>query len=225
MDFNITDLLREPNQRFSTIVDSFVTPENIISVKRLQINLNILCNAVQHHHTLLVGTSTAPQHDTKFALGDQATMSESKCSFSEAIIRFFKEGLPTALGGIIDMHCAEIIEHSLHKALLHMGHVLRCESQNLRTSEAMKESADGTLAITMDYMMKYEETLTRESSREHYGKRGVVVHGALDTCKCNNNVLHEREFHMSPEGDGDQDAKSTIANLDATCQCIKQENM
>ena len=164
--------------------------------------MDILCNAVQHHHTLLDGTSTAPHHDTKFSLGDQTTTSESKCSFSEAIIRFFKEGLPTALGGIIDMHCAEIIEHSLHKALLHMGHVLRCESQNLRTSEAMQESAHGTLAITMDYMMKHEETRDRESSREHCGKRGIVVHSALDKHKDNNNVLFKRALYMSPEGDG-----------------------
>ena len=35
------------------------------------------------------------------------------------------------------------------------------------------------MVVTMDYMMKYEEQRARESSREHYGKGGIVVHGAL----------------------------------------------
>ena len=104
----------------------------------MKINLDILHNAVQHHFPLIVDTSIAPQHDANFALGDTITMSESKCSPSEGIIRFFKERVPTALGGIINMHCADAIEHSLHKALLCMGHALRCKSQNLRTSEVMK---------------------------------------------------------------------------------------
>ena len=77
------------------------------------------------------------------------------------------------------MHHAHIIEHYLHEVLLHMGHVLRCKSQNLRMSKVTKESTGGTLVITMDYVMKYEETRARESSREHYGKRGILFHGAL----------------------------------------------
>ena len=120
------------------------------SVKRLQINLNMLFNAVQHHYSFLVGVSTEPYHDMKFALGDTSTTSESKCSLSEVIIRFFKEELTTALGGVINIHHADAIEHSLHNILLHVGHVLRRKSPNLWTSEVMKESTGGTLVITMD---------------------------------------------------------------------------
>ena len=122
---------------------------------------------------MLVGTSTAPQHDVNFALGHVSTTSESKCSLSEVMIRFFKERLPTALGGIISVNHANIIEHSLHKVLLFVFHVLRCKSQNLWTSEVMKESTGGTLAITMDYVMKHEETRAREYSQEHYDKGGL----------------------------------------------------
>ena len=85
------------------------------------------------------------------------------------------------------MRCADTIEHSLHKVLLHVYHVLRFKSQNLRASEVMKESAGDTLLITMDYVMKHEETQARESSREHHDKRGIVVHGAFAKYKDDNN--------------------------------------
>ena len=79
---------------------------------------------MQHHCPLLVAASTAPQYVIKFALGDAATTSESKYLFSEVIIRFFKEGMTTRLGGIINMHCADAIKQSLHKVLLLVGHAL-----------------------------------------------------------------------------------------------------
>ena len=43
--------------------------------------------------------------------------------------------------------------------------------------------------------------------------------------KDNNNVLFKRALCMSPEGDGTQDAKASLASLDATCKCAKQEHM
>jgi hypothetical protein len=66
--------------------------------------LYVSYKVAQHHYPLLVGASTTPQNNIKFALGDVATVSESKCSLSDLIIRFFKEGLTTSLGGIINMH-------------------------------------------------------------------------------------------------------------------------
>ena len=40
-------------------------------------------------------------------------------------------------------------------------------------------SKGDTSTIIIDYMMKWKEERARESTREHYGKRGVVVHGSL----------------------------------------------
>ena len=40
-------------------------------------------------------------------------------------------------------------------------------------SEVIKKSVGDALVTTMDYMMKYEETRTRECSREHYSKKGI----------------------------------------------------
>ena len=92
-------------------------------------------------------------------------------------------------------------------------------------SEVIKQSAGGTLVINMDYMMKHYETRDRESSREHYGKRVIVVYGALAKYKHNDNFLFKRARFMSPERDGTQDAKAALANLDIICKCVKQEQI
>ena len=118
-----------------------------------------------------------------------------------------------------------MIDQTLNKVLLYIGHVLWFESHNLRMSEVMKQYTGGTLVITMDYMMKYEETYARDSSHEHHGKRGIVIHRDLAKCKNNDNDLFKRVYCMSLEGDGSQDAKSALAKLDIMCKCTKQEQI
>ena len=90
LDCNITGVHHEPKERPSTIIESFSAPENLAAVNLLQIDFDLLCNAVQHHHLFLIATSTSPQHVIKFAFGDSTT-TESKSSLSEIITRFFKE--------------------------------------------------------------------------------------------------------------------------------------
>ena len=141
------------------------------------------------------------------------------------IIRIFKKSPAAVLGGVINAHCNDMIGHSLHKVLMHMGHVIRCESQNLSTSEVTKQYTGGALIITTYEMMKHEETRARESSRENYDKRGIVSHVALDKYKDNNNALFKRVCCMSPKGYGAQDAKATLVNLDVTYKCVKQDQI
>ena len=93
----------------------------------------------------------------------------------------------------------------------------------MSVSEVMNQSAGGTLVITMDCTMKHEETRAIESFRDHYGKRGIVIHGTLAKYKNNDNSLIKRVCCMSLEGDGTQDAKAALFNLDVTCKCAKQE--
>ena len=117
MDYNTTDLLHEPKQCLTNIIEFFSTSENLAAVEVLQSDSDILYNAVQHHYPLLIATSVAPQQDIKFALGDSMTF-ESNCSLSETIVRFFKERLATALDSNINLYYNDIIKHSLHKILL-----------------------------------------------------------------------------------------------------------
>ena len=46
--------------------------------------------------------------------------------------------------------------------------------------------------ITIDYVMKHEETRARECSRENCGKREIAVHGALAKHKTNDKDIFKR---------------------------------
>ena len=77
--------------------------------------------------------------------------------------------------------------------------------------------------ITMDYMMKWEEERARESSREHYGRRGIVVHGCLLKYKMDDELMYKRVYLTVPEGDGTQDAKAALCSLDVICKAVKDD--
>ena len=70
--------------------------------------------------------------------------------------------------------------------------------------------------------MKFGEENLRELSIEHYGKRGIVVHGSLVKYKRNDGSIFKRVCMLVPEGNGTQDAKSAPANVDVLVQIIKE---
>ena len=72
--------------------------------------------------------------------------------------------------------------------------------------------------------MKYEESRAREASREHYGKRGLVVHGAMVTYRKDDNSVAKRISITAPEGDGTQDAPAALAMLDVICLKVIKED-
>ena len=104
-----------------------------------------------------------------------------------------------------------------------MGHIVRCKAQNDQIKEILAQSKGKNVVITIDYMMKYEETRARESSREHYGKRGIIVHGALLKYQLANGSAFKRIYVMSPEGDGAQDSKSALVNVDGIYKALNEE--
>ena len=90
----------------------------------------------------------------------------------------------------------------------------------------MINSSEGdTLTIIMDYMMKWEEQRARESSREHYGKRGISVHGTLIKYKLPDGKIFKRVYLTTPEGDSTQDSKSVLVTTDIICKIITNEAM
>ena len=94
----------------------------------------------------------------------------------------------------------------------------------MRIKEINNMSSGNTAVMIIDYMMKYEETRARESSREHYGKRGIVVHGAMIKYTKEDGSLFKRVYYTAPEGDGTQDAKATLAYLDVILHTIRKED-
>lgn len=72
-------------------------------------------------------------------------------------------------------------------------------------------------------MMQWEEYRSRESSREHYEKSGLVIHGGLFKYRMNNRCIFKRIYYISPEGNGTQDTKAAIAFVYVIVCAIKKE--
>ena len=178
LDYNITDLLHEPRARLKSVIMDLGSDEE--EAGPLLKDLDLVYSAVQHLYPKLIGTTDNAQHNVRFGVGNgDAAVGSSGCSTVSAVVRFFEDRLPAAFGGKLGEHYGDIIHHSLEKVILYMGHALRCVAQQKRIEEVRSEAGVETVIVTMDYMMKYEESRARESSGQHYGKRGQVVHGAM----------------------------------------------
>jgi hypothetical protein len=211
--------------RLKGIITDLYENSHFDACKSLLLHLNDVYAAVQHRFPKLIGTTEKAPHNMSYAVGnDNATCSEGTCEVCEVILRFFKERIPSAIDGRIGLYYSDIIDHCLEKVIIYMGHALRCRVQQIRIKQIMSQSKGKTVVLTLDYMMKLEEQRARESSREHYGKRGIVVHGALVKYMNSDGSYFKRVYMMSPEGDGTQDAKAALANLDVLCYAIKEES-
>ena len=128
LDYNITDLLLEPKARLKSIISDLAgeTDEATVLLK----DLDLVYSTVQHLYPKLIGTTTNAPHNIALAVGDAAAEagggSYSTCS---AVVRFFEERLPAAIGGQLGQQYGDIIGHSLEKVILYMGHALRCATE------------------------------------------------------------------------------------------------
>ena len=112
-------------------------------------------SAIQHKYPRLIGTSEMAPHNVRFLIGcSDATSIVGTCSLSETILQFFKELLPNVIDGKIGEHYSDIVDHSLEKVILYMGHSLRCRIQQMRIKEIKNMSTGNTAVMIIDYMMK-----------------------------------------------------------------------
>lgn len=66
--------------------------------------------------------------------------------------------------------------------------------------------------------MKWEEERAHESSRKHYGKRGISVHMILHYRN-----ISKRVCLTTPESDATKDEKSTLDMTDVICKIITEK--
>ena len=88
--------------------------------------------------------------------------------------------------GDMKQDAIQVIQETSNKFKLYMAHVMRCSCQSqalceletMLKNECMETKGSKTRSIMiMDFKMKYESKSVRESSIEHYGKRGIGWHG------------------------------------------------
>ena len=124
-----------------------------------------------------------------------------------------------------------VISDIRKKFQLYMAHVCRCRSQNMQiriVEESMKNlctTSRGSVTnglMIIDFKMKFETQSTRESTLEHFGKRGIGWHGCalvyylyeLDLNKNNDPILDN-------DGKDKYIAKRYIAYID---QVLSESN-
>ena len=225
IDYHITDLLHEPQSRIKNITLDIYSTTSPDMCKALVKEIDDIYAAAQHQYPLLIGTTDNPSHNMGFSIGNSSfSASDESCNLCYGMISFFKDRLPTAIDGKIGEFYSDIIEHSLQKLLLYLGHSMRCKIQQHRIQDVLSQSKGDIAVITMDYMMKWEEERARESSREHYGKRGIVVHGTLLKYQLEDESEYKRVYLTVPEGDGTQDAKAALCNVDVICKAVKNDS-
>ena len=77
-------------------------------------------------------------------------------------------------------------------------------------------SEGDTIVLIIDYMMKFEDFRIRKSSRDHFGKIGLVPHGRLLRNKKMDGSKAKKECFVVLEGYRIQYSKAESRNLDIT---------
>jgi hypothetical protein len=122
-------------------------------------------------------SSTCASHDTKFGLGidSQSELGTVTDPETAAIFQWFDERLKAAVPA--EQH--KLIDESTHKIRVFLGHALRTrvQQQAIAQAEAELRQDPSKCIMLADYKMKIEPSQRRESTVEHYGKRGISYHG------------------------------------------------
>ena len=147
LDYNITDLLYEPRDRIKGIIEDLSTADNDSSQQLLK-DIDLVYTTIKHIYPTLIGTTNLAPHNLRFGIGnitERATI--GVCEICATILRFFNERLPNEMDGKVGEYYADIIEHSLKKVLLYMGHSTRCVAQQQRTETLLDKSTGDTFML------------------------------------------------------------------------------
>ena len=166
-----------------------------------------------------IGSSTCASHSAQFALGidggESGALQPVTDQETAAIFHWFEERLKKEVPG---QH--QLIDESVHKLKIFLGHALRTNVQQQAIAKAHSELRENPTKCIMlaDYKMKIEPSQRRESTVEHYGKRGISYHGICVY------YMHKRaDGKLEPtiryidtvvEGDASQDIGAALSILE-----------
>ena len=165
-------------------------------------------------------TSACPSHDVRFALGVGDDPGEQPVidTQSAAIFAWFGK-----LRVQLPAEHRPLVDHAVEKVVILMGHAVRQNVQQeaiRKAKEALKTHPHRCIVLA-DYKMKIDPSQHRETSTEHYAKRGISYHGV---CVCYLNAEGEftlRYFDTVVEGDARQDIGATLAIMEEVLRRIR----
>ena len=127
-----------------------------------------------------------------------------------------------------------VIKDAEKKMRLYQGHRARvCQQrqalQKVRDTlveQCAAQSSTATAIVTMDFKMKFEETSSRETTKEHFAKRGMSWHGCLITFykSDRNGTVTQHNVYLDQilEGGNEQSVVTVMGLLEAALKWIRQ---
>jgi hypothetical protein len=220
LDYFLADLLLEPFERIKGILADLILTDPREKQALLR-DLDLVYKTLQHSHGRHVSVeSDCTSHNPRFALGHaDCTLADGSCSSCAACIRFFD----TRLLPVIPPEFHDIVGHCKDKAVLFMGHTLRAKAQSAAIGALRVAATNVRVHIVIDWMLKFEELRYRESTREHYGKRGMSVHGAALMYFQSDGTVLLLYYHMAVEGDSKQDAAGSLSVVEGIFSNMKKD--
>ena len=198
VDYVSTILVDSTSERLQAIIDTCLSHEkdkhttvtNLVT-KASHFLKHKYANHVEQNndticfHGLEYGLSKGSSHGTDVRHNSNC----SACKFPFRMLQML-EGfvkLPeTPVDDDVKLNASKVIGDTRHKYKLFMGHVCRLRSQTRAIEAILDELSKQCIqskgsfvrgVMIMDFKMKFEVLSSRESSLEHFGKRGIGWHG------------------------------------------------
>ena len=191
IDYVTSTLVNETSEVLQNIVDKVIVPINRLQASNMIHSAKYFLKHKYSSHCVRAGDDIC-YHGlkyglTKFPNDEKSSTDCSGCKFPFYVCKQLKEMcLASPAHDSLREDAVQVINDTSEKFKLYMAHVCRCtcQSQSLRNIEeglkrdCLRNKGRNTKAIMIiDFKMKFETMSVRESSLEHYGKRGIGWHG------------------------------------------------
>ena len=206
VDYLIGELCHQNRGRLERLVLGTLPEEK---AKPIIAEMRAIFTYVKTSFPKRVGTTDCPSHDVRWALGiDSGEPRAITDPDVRAVFSWFDK-----LRAEIPAQHHSIIEHAVEKLHILMGHSIRTAVQQQAIEKAWSQAKqDKTRCIILaDYKMKIDPSQHRETSTEHYAKRGISYHGVCVAYINEDDEFTLRYFDTLVEGDSKQDIGATLA--------------
>ena len=200
-------LVSEPIELLQEVVEKFVPiPSQDIYRDYLTSVSNFLKNTYQKHamicndnsvtHDLNYILGRVSDYENSIQTFSKSEITCTQCKFPFYVCSKIKEEINCAAISNNTMNndefqemktdATKVVNDCLEKFKLYMGHKSRCTNQNQAIEKIhekmVKKCADSNgkdivAMVIADYKMKFEPISARETTLDHYGKRGISWHG------------------------------------------------
>lgn len=195
VDYVVGRLVNDPCTKLQTLVEYFSTSaEQLESLSRhLSVVRNFLKVQLDDH--LVTSDDEVATHCIRFALSKPGEAPEVRnghcpaCEFPAAFLKEVEECIRMNTNhppDIVNDAC-RVIEDFKAKFELYMAHRARVVNAQVNINKILttmendcgKENETKTGLVVIDWKMKFQPRGSRETTLEHFGKRGIGWHGAL----------------------------------------------